>query len=303
MSGSRHHNGFETFQWAYVLQAASRCLSNLTGYCHHPHHEPLGNDWLTAMKADLFEKIGAAIGVAQKMGDPRTEVLLRKAQSRALGLAALLVDRPELSTVRFDLWTSETRRRVVEDIERYAADLDRMVETIDRECEGAEQPGRDRLQNVSGGAETTLMKDQANSRRQASTRPLRDEDDPGKRNASSNMRSGPFNLELDCSNRIATREEMFVEFKGKEIPWNLLLRLANRYPSYYPAVDLGRNAGMKGYDGEAPEHSAVHNQITTLRRLITKLNLAIECPKNLGYRLEEKRKTAHRTKSSRNKTR
>jgi hypothetical protein len=132
-------SALEMWEWGYALDRAASTLRSLTSFCHHPHPEPLGDDWLTKVKANLSECIGLAITWTQKMGDRKTEAMLRKAHSKGLELAALLVDRPELSTLRFDQWPSESRRRVVEDIERCAAEIEGMVERIDQESESTDE--------------------------------------------------------------------------------------------------------------------------------------------------------------------
>lgn len=114
--------------FASQLNEVKRSLVNLTSFCHHPQREALSQEWLKATKDDLHACIGTAIESAQKVGEQDTEELLRNALSKALELSALLCERPELSTVRFDLWNSETRRRLVETVDRFAAEVDAKTE-------------------------------------------------------------------------------------------------------------------------------------------------------------------------------
>jgi hypothetical protein len=87
------------------------------------------------MKIAIWDDVRPAMGAAMTLEDKKTAATLRKAERKALELATLLFNRPELSTLRFDLWPSESRRRLVETIERAADDIEAVAERAEEEGE------------------------------------------------------------------------------------------------------------------------------------------------------------------------
>lgn len=108
----------------------ARALKDLTSWCHHPDPHPLSVDWRESVKANIADCVRPAIKAVQKLGDHETERLLREAQSCAYELAALLCERPGLSTVPCDAWQMQCDRDLVDDVSRITREI---LEKADRE--------------------------------------------------------------------------------------------------------------------------------------------------------------------------
>jgi len=125
---------------AWSLHNLEREISDLVCWCDHPNPEPLGNDWLSAVKDKLHVAFGHSTKKLHCEGE--TTVLcgvsigsllgrLRDTQSQCFKLVTLLCNRPALSTVPFDEWTSPSRRRLVESIAETKDELRRIVAELD----------------------------------------------------------------------------------------------------------------------------------------------------------------------------
>jgi hypothetical protein len=60
----------------------------------------------------------------------------------------------------------------------------------------------------------------------------------------------PLGLILLPDRRFAKRNDRTVEFRGRNVVWNMLVLLCERYPAYYPAADLGHRACNEGWKRE-----------------------------------------------------
>jgi hypothetical protein len=98
---------------------------------------------------------------------------------------------------------------------------------------------------------------------------------------------GPFDLTLNTNAHTAERGNASADFAGEARPWEVFVRLVERFPAYYPPRDLGREVwNPDGNDGD-PDDNTVQQAISTIRRLLRPLGINVLCSRKVGYVLAE----------------
>ncbi len=125
------HPADQTTAFLFLHQS----IADLLCWATHPHPEPLGDDWLESVKADLRSRFQSAEQSAQ--GDELLIEDIHRAQRLAFEFATLLCQNPTLSTVRVQDWGVPRFRDVFDDLHV----LDRKFERLSGVSREGETPG------------------------------------------------------------------------------------------------------------------------------------------------------------------
>jgi DNA-binding winged helix-turn-helix (wHTH) protein len=95
---------------------------------------------------------------------------------------------------------------------------------------------------------------------------------------------GPLGIELDTREWQARRGGVVANFAGREFPWKIFQHLCRQYPAPVPT---GQMLTAAWGPGEGTD-TTLRVHITTVRGIISPLNLTIKSTRKVGYRLVEK---------------
>jgi hypothetical protein len=93
-------------------------------------------------------------------------------------------------------------------------------------------------------------------------------------------------LNLLSDRHEAKRNGRSVEFHGRNVAWNIFVQLHQRYPGYYPALDLGHQTCNEDWQGDDPGMNTVYNHISELNQILKPLGVRAKHTRPMGYRLE-----------------
>lgn len=113
-----------------ALNEFQRDLSSLVSYAVHPLSEPHSNGWLESVRGLIRETLRPALA-AFSDNDEMTATLCR-AQSAALEFAAMMHNRPKLSTVPREEWTVPKYCRMFDELDAIASALKVKAEELER---------------------------------------------------------------------------------------------------------------------------------------------------------------------------
>lgn len=134
MSDAKHH--FLRLQLVFALrERVIRTLRDLLTWVDYPRPDPLTAEWLPGRQNEIFRAFDPAIDFARSVKENVLAEDLEKAKCKAFELIAILYDRPELSTVRFDAWPSERRRQIPEEIDKFIREFEQTDKRLRREWE------------------------------------------------------------------------------------------------------------------------------------------------------------------------
>jgi hypothetical protein len=108
-----------------------------------------------------------------------------------------------------------------------------------------------------------------------------------------------FGLTIDENRRTIKRGKHTAEFEGHNLAWCILLRLIDRYDSYYETEALGHDAWEDAGQGHCADTRSLQVHLVTVRKRLKRLGLTVKYKKKIGYRLEELSKTNTKRKSTR----
>ena len=96
-------------------------------------------------------------------------------------------------------------------------------------------------------------------------------------------KTGPFGLTLDTNTHTVERNGHSVEFDASGRPWEVFIKLVERYPGRYLVRDLGHDVWNPEGNEEDPSDNLVQQAITALRKIIDPLGFAVKHSRNLGF--------------------
>jgi hypothetical protein len=114
-------------------------------------------------------------------------------------------------------------------------------------------------------------------------------------------KKGPLKLTFDTNLHTVERNNKRVEFKEHGRPWEVLLKLADRYPNRYLVQDLGRDVWNPNGNEIDPYDTVVQKAISAIRRLLKPLGVGVANTRKLGYILAELAPT-NRPRQAKNRT-